>query len=121
MSKPNTRSARPSALLTVVLGCAAAVVGFAPAFAAPVQETAVAPEKNPPGDIPDDQVFVTFQAPQGFTLQVPEGWARTDNPSGVVFADKYGEIAVLVAPATAPPTVVSKQRCSLPQPPLTPV
>ena len=102
MSKPNTRSARPGALLTVVLGCAAAVVGFAPAFAAPAQETAVAPEKNPPGDIPDDQVFITYKSPLNFTIKVPEGWARTDRPDGVSFADKYGRVDVAVRSGPAP-------------------
>ncbi len=98
---------RRSMLMAVLFGCAAGAAGIAPARAAPAQESAVAPEKNPPGDIPDDQVFVTYQAPQGFTLKVPEGWARTDNPSGVTFADKYGTVAVSVAPATAAPTAAA--------------
>ena len=102
MSKPNTRSARRSALLTVVLGCAAAVAGVAPAYAAPVQETAVAPEKNPPGDIPDDQVFITYKSPLNFTIKVPEGWARTDRPNGVSFADKYGRVDVEIRSGPAP-------------------
>jgi hypothetical protein len=52
----------------------------------------VVPEKNPPGDIPDNQVFITYTSPLGFSLKVPEGWARSDRPDGVVFADKYGRI-----------------------------
>ncbi len=104
---------RRSMLMAVLFGCAAGAAGIAPARAAPAQESAVAPEKNPPGDIPDDQVFVTYQAPQGFTLKVPEGWARTDNPSGVTFADKYGTVAVSVAPATAAPTAAAVKAADL--------
>ena len=65
-------------------------------------ETAVKPEKNPPGDIPDSQVFITYVSPLGFSLQVPEGWARTDKPDGAVFADKYGRIEVSVASGDVP-------------------
>ena len=71
----------------------------APALA---QERAVAPEVNPPGDIPDNQQFVTFDAPQGAALQVPEGWARTDATDGAVFADKYDRIELSIQPMTAP-------------------
>jgi hypothetical protein len=43
----------------------AALGTLAPAAA---QENLVAPEKNPPGDIPDNQVFVTYTSPDGFSL-----------------------------------------------------
>src|SRR5260370_23862626 len=97
-------------LFRSTIASAALFVALAPlAMPAPVQaqETAVAPEKNPPGDIPDNQVFITYAAPQGFSLKVPEGWARTDKPDGVSFADKYGTIEVSVASATSPLTVAS--------------
>jgi hypothetical protein len=84
---------------------AAVVLAAAPAltsFDASAQEKAVAPEKNPPGDIPDDQVFITYTSPKGFALKVPEGWGRSDTESGVLFADKYGEIRVDVGPSTSP-------------------
>jgi hypothetical protein len=67
--------------------------------AALAQETAVAPEKNPPGDIPDNQVFIDYASPLGFSLKVPEGWARKESGNGVSFADKYGEISVEVSDA----------------------
>jgi hypothetical protein len=84
-------------------------VVFGPGFVAPAlaRETAVAPEKNPPGDIPDDQVFITYKSPTGFSLKVPEGWARKDNPEGVSFADKYGAIDVTVTSSSLPPTAAS--------------
>ena len=71
-------------------------------IAAIAQEKALTPEKNPPGDIPDSQVFVVYRLPQGLSLKVPEGWARKNQTDGVSFADKYGEIAVALRPGPAP-------------------
>ena len=62
-----------------------------------------AAEKNPPGDIPDDQVFVPYtSSASGYSLKVPEGWARSEKGSDVQFVDKFDGIAVVVdAAATA--------------------
>lgn len=68
------------------------------------RETAVAPETNPPGDIPDNQVFITYKSAQGFSMQVPEGWSRSDTKDGVTFADKYGSIDIATAKVAAAPT-----------------
>ena len=84
----------------VALGCMAP--GLAPPAAA--QEQPVAPETNPPGDIPDSQVFVSYTSPAGFSLKVPEGWALTERPDGASFTDKYGRIDVALAGADAAPT-----------------
>jgi hypothetical protein len=65
-------------------------------------ETAVAPEVSPPGDIPDNQVFITFNSPAGFTVKVPEGWARTDAAQETVFNDKYNRIALTTATIAQP-------------------
>ena len=82
------------------------VGAFAQSKAVSQRETAVAPEINPPGDIPDNQVFITYKSPQGFAMKVPEGWARSDTAAGAAFADKYGRIdlsstAVKKAPSGA--------------------
>jgi hypothetical protein len=77
----------------------------APALAA--AERPVTAEKNPPGDIPDNQVFVTYRSPLGFALRVPEGWSRADRPDGVRLFDKYNIIDVSVAHASTAPTVAS--------------
>ncbi|HZC35549.1 MAG TPA: PsbP-related protein [Chthoniobacterales bacterium] len=64
-----------------------------------------ATEKNPPGDIPDDQVFVSYTSSAGgYTLKVPEGWSRSERGSDVDFIDKFDGVAVAVSSATAPPT-----------------
>ena len=65
-------------------------------------ETPAKAEKNPPGDIPDDQVFIIYASPLGFALKVPEGWARADRTDGVVFADKYGKVEVTVTSGDPP-------------------
>jgi hypothetical protein len=73
---------------------------LAPAGAA---EKPVAAEHNPPGDIPDTQVFVTYESPLGFTIKVPEGWSRADDAGSVRFSDKYNTVEIDISPlATAP-------------------
>jgi hypothetical protein len=60
-------------------------------------------ESNPPGDIPDTQVYVSFTPPGAhFTVSVPEGWARSAVGAGVRFTDKLNAITVTeVASVTA--------------------
>ena len=55
-----------------------------------------APEKSPPGDIPDNQAFVTYSPPGGrFAVKVPEGWARTTASGGATsFTDKLNTVTV---------------------------
>ena len=78
------------------------------------RETAVAPEANPPGDIPDDQVFITYRSPEGFSLQVPEGWSRSNGPGGVTFADKYGRIVISATKVTKAPTEAGVKQQEIP-------
>ncbi len=72
-------------------------------------ETPISPENNPPGDIPDNQVFVSFaSAAGGYKLDVPEGWARTANGANATFTDnKFNTVAVDVTNAPAAQTVES--------------
>ncbi|MCU1497624.1 MAG: lipoprotein [Acidimicrobiales bacterium] len=54
-----------------------------------------APEVVEPGDIPDDQVFVTYTPPgASFSVKVPEGWARSTSGGVVTFTDKYNSIEI---------------------------
>ncbi|MFI6599301.1 hypothetical protein ACIBHX_23870 [Nonomuraea sp. NPDC050536] len=65
-------------------------------------------ESNPPGDIPDNTVFVAYRHPgQPYQLKVPEGWARTDLPTGASFTDKLNTVRVEAAQAAAAPTEAS--------------
>jgi hypothetical protein len=79
--------------------------GAAPSAAA--AEKAVTPEHNPPGDIPDTQVFLTYASPLGFSIKVPEGWSRKEAAQSVSFSDKYNTIDVELASANASPTADS--------------
>jgi len=73
------------------------------------------PEVNPPGDIPDNQAFVTFTPPSGgYSVQVPEGWARTDGPHGVSFTDKFNTVRIELEPTASAPTVASATSTEVP-------
>ena len=73
---------------------------------APPQQP-IAAEKNPPGDIPDNQAFVAYKSPLGFSIKVPEGWARREKPGAVSFSDKYNALQVAVSREPLAPTVAS--------------
>jgi hypothetical protein len=89
----------------IVTAATAGMVGLAPAslFAQassgklPASESPLTPEKNPPGDIPDNQVFIEYRSPLGFNIKVPEGWARRQTSDGATLSDKYNTIALVVS------------------------
>lgn len=89
---------------TLVAASLLAFTFAGPTFSA---EKAAPAEKNPPGDIPDSQVFIDYASPQGFRLKVPEGWARSDQDGGATFLDKLDGVVVSTAPANAAPTIES--------------
>src|SRR2546421_6526246 len=64
-----------------------------------------APEVNAAGDIPDNQVFVAYTPPSGgFSVKVPEGWARTEAGGAGTFTHKLNRVRLeTVAAAPAPP------------------
>lgn len=113
-SRPNMGS---RILSGVLLGLALAGGTFSPVLlAAPAiaAETAVAPEKNPPGDIPDTQVFVDYLSKSGLSLKVPEGWARTELSDGARFVDKLNGVVITETADAAAPTVQSVKTSYLP-------
>jgi hypothetical protein len=115
-----TAGALSAATLAAVLAaCAVPVAGTAtsgPASApAPASTASVAaqasatpdpnaPDPNAPevveaGDIPDNQVFVPYSPPgAGYTVSVPEGWARTDDQGATVFTDKFNSVRMESVP-----------------------
>ena len=98
-----SQSTTKAALFALGL-CALALQPF---IAQPAQaETAIAPENNPPGDIPDSQVFVVY-ASDSYALKVPEGWARTVAEPNVGFASKLDGVSVTLTPAATSPTLDS--------------
>ena len=72
-------------------------------------------ESNPPGDIPDNQAFVTYKGTSGnYSVQVPEGWARTAGGASAAFSDKLNGIAITQAPAATAATVASATAVDVP-------
>ncbi|TPK59982.1 hypothetical protein FJ546_19915 [Mesorhizobium sp. B2-4-19] len=97
----------PALAVAACLGTTTALVPVLGVLPASAAEKPVQPEKNPPGDIPDSQVFIDYTSPQGFTLKVPEGWARSERADGASFVDKLDGVVVSVSKADAAPTVDS--------------
>ena len=70
--------------------------------------TVAAVEEIAPGDIPDNQAFVAYSPPSGgYSIKVPEGWARTTDGAATVFSDKFNSIRVETLAAATAPTVAS--------------
>lgn len=75
-----------------------------------------AEEVNPPGDIPDDQVFVEYEPAGGnYVVKVPEGWGQTKDGDAVTFTDKLNSIRMESVNASAAPTVASAKSDEVPQ------
>lgn len=67
-----------------------------------------APEVSPSGDIPDNQAYVVYAVPgAGYSVKVPEGWARTSAAGAVTFTDKLNAIRLASAATASAPTVAS--------------
>ncbi|WP_328389785.1 hypothetical protein OHS81_34255 [Streptomyces sp. NBC_00400] len=91
------------------VACSTSSGSSAPASSAASHET------NPPGDIPDSQVFVSWSPPGGgYTVKVPEGWARQQHGHATVFTDKFNSVQVEKSSAATPPTVNSVRSVDLP-------
>jgi hypothetical protein len=96
----------------------ARILSYAVCWIIALTASALAAEKNPPGDIPDDQVFVSYtSSASGFSLKVPEGWARSERGSDVQFIDKFdGKMSLpdLEKANRASKSLVQKKSGSLP-------
>jgi hypothetical protein len=94
------------ATAAVLAGCGTSGTAPSGSSADSSAVTTAAPENNPAGDIPDNQVFVPFAPPGGlFTVSVPEGWARTTEGAATVFTDKSNAVRIgTYARAAAPNT-----------------
>jgi hypothetical protein len=65
-------------------------------------------EKSPLGDIPDTQAFVKYTSTQGgYSLEVPEGWARTVHEPDVSFIDKFNGVNLAVVKTDKIPTTTT--------------
>ncbi len=122
-----------AALVVAVAGCAGAPAGSTgtttvartaptPTVAASAPYTAAdatpagAPEGNPAGAIPDNQVFVPFTSPDNaLVVSVPEGWARAADGTATVFTDKFNSVRIEVAPRATATDVASALASDVPQ------
>lgn len=80
------------------------------------KEAPIAPENNPPGDIPDSQVFVPYRPASGlFEVKVPEGWAQSGPDNNVAFTDKLNTVSIHTADGANQPTMDSANSVEVPQ------
>ena len=80
----------------------------APATTTSAAASPNAPEVSPSGDIPDNQAYVRYSPPgAGYSVKVPEGWARTTSAGAVTFTDKLNAIRLESGQAATTPTVAS--------------
>jgi cytoskeletal protein RodZ len=71
-------------------------------------EDPVVPEKNPAGDIPDSQAFVPYKSQAGgYSMEVPEGWARSEQGQSVRFVNKLDGVQLSLTAADQVPTADS--------------
>jgi hypothetical protein len=126
---PDFMHTRAATAVTLIVAAMMAACGSGsstspPATSAPAaqstglvgQPTAVPVENSPAGDIPDTQAFVSYHSTAGgYTLQVPEGWARTESGSNVTFDNKLQSIRVEVTSAAAAATVDTVGANEVPQ------
>jgi hypothetical protein len=89
-----------AAVLTLAAaGCGSAASSSKPSQAPNPNTT----ETSPAGDIPDNQAYVAYTPPGGgYSVKVPEGWARTAKGGAVTFTDKLNAIRMESAQATGP-------------------
>jgi hypothetical protein len=119
--------------VVVIAGCGASSGGGtgAPPSAAPSGQgsavagtpspNAAAPDPNAPeigaaGDIPDNQVYVSFTPPRAtFTVSVPQGWAQSSAGTATLFTDKFNSVRIDMQPRPAAPDVASVRAQEVPQ------
>jgi hypothetical protein len=84
--------------------------------ASPAPPSSHATEFNPPGDIPDNAVFVDHAAPGSHVhFTVPEGWAKSTQGPVTTYTDKYNSISIEVRQRPSAPTVASAKAEDVPE------
>jgi hypothetical protein len=67
-----------------------------------------AKEQLPPGDIPDNQVFVPYTpATGGYSMSYPQGWAKRETAATTTFTQNFNSIAVTTTNTASAPTTAS--------------
>src|SRR3954454_24809216 len=66
------------------------------------------------GDIPDNQVFLTFRnTAAGYSIKYPEGWAQQGRGEQVTFRRKKNVVRIVVTRASKPTTATVKKSQAL--------
>jgi hypothetical protein len=96
-------------------GSPAAKASTAAAAAPGASQAPVSAESNPPGDIPDTTVYVTYRSAAGhLQLKVPEGWSRKTTQASSTFTSNLNSITVAWQHAPAAATVSSARASTVP-------
>jgi hypothetical protein len=107
-------AAGASALALGVAGCSGSSPPSTGGSAKAVDPNAA--EVSPAGDIPDNQAFVAYSPPGGgYSVKVPEGWARTTAKGVTSFTDKLNGIQMQTVPAQVALTARDARRSELPK------
>jgi hypothetical protein len=68
------------------------------------------------GDIPDNQVYVAYQfVAGGYTVKVPEGWARRESGGVTTFTDKFNTVELASVTSSVAPTIATVTANEVPQ------
>jgi hypothetical protein len=95
-------------------GAGGGAASLTPLSTTPTASSAAA-DTNPAGDIPDTQKYIAFTLPSGgATLQVPEGWARSQVGGATVFSSHYNSVRVETGSTSSAPTVGSARSSEVP-------
>jgi hypothetical protein len=96
-------------------GGGSAVAASPPLSPGGVGPTAIAAEKNPPGDIPDNVAYVPYTNSAGkYSFTHPEGWAETTRSGSVTFTDKLNGVQAHPGTLITAPTVDSAKQQDVP-------
>jgi hypothetical protein len=77
----------------LVLALTALVAGCGSSQSKPQQTAGAEAQSAASGDIPDNQVFLTYHG-AGYSLAYPEGWSRSGAGSHVAFRDKSNSVVL---------------------------
>lgn len=99
--------AAAAALAILLSSCSSGPVSGSPVSGSKATAASPAPEAAVAGDIPDSQAFVAYSSKDGYSIKVPEGWARSTDGAATVFTDKFNTIRIETSPTQTAPTVDS--------------
>jgi hypothetical protein len=113
-------AAGAAALALGATGCGASSSPGAPAASGDAARSTTvdpnAPEVSPVGDIPDNQAFVAYSPPGGgYSVTVPEGWARTTSGGATSFTDKLNRVQMQTLPAPVALTLRDARSTEIPK------